>query len=160
MGETVFSAILMLVGFGSILFLAYVTTKFIAGKSNAGIRGKYLSIIETVSLGVDKKLCLIQAADELILIAVSGKRIDFLCKVDIGELRPDSDTEKEKEFDFKSLFEKYVSLSYRNKGKKSEDLVSGVEDRSFSTNLDKLRSMTGRLKNQSKKDRDKSVDED
>ncbi|MGI6778768.1 MAG: flagellar biosynthetic protein FliO [Acetivibrionales bacterium] len=160
MGDTtVFSAILMLLGFGSILFLAYVTTKYIAGKSRIGFNGKYLSIVEAISLGVDKRLCLVKAGNEYILIAVSGKRIDFLCNVNIDEMNLEQDEEKGKPFDFKSIFEKYVDLSYRKKQKNNEDTDSKVKEGTFSANLSRLKSITGKLANRKRKDGDESIDE-
>jgi len=63
--ETFISAVMFTVVFGSVLFLAYVTTKFIGTRTNKIVKGKYIKIIETVNLGFDSRLHLVKAGEEL-----------------------------------------------------------------------------------------------
>jgi len=149
----IFQIILMLIGFGSILFLAYVTTRFISGKSAVSMRSKHISIADTITLGMDKKLCLVKAGEEYVLIAVCGKRIDFLCNVNISEADTTNQTEKKSVFDFKSILEKYSDKNnIKNKGS-DESLENGIRG-SFRTNLNKLKSIAGRFNDKVKKDGD------
>lgn len=148
----------MLIGFGCVLFLAYVTSKFIAGKSKVSMQGKYLNIVETITLGIDKKLCLIKVGNEFVLIAVSGKKIEFLCNVNIEEYKNNEELEKNKVFNFKGLLEKYTSI-YKSKANKTEDVTNSGKGDSFRANLKKLKEITGTFNNKGRKDKDEGIDE-
>ncbi len=87
-----FEVILFLLGFGAILFLTYVTTRYLAGKSGKAMKGKHLSIVETISLGADKRIHLVKAGEKHILISSTSKSIEYLTELEIyvGEAPDDS----------------------------------------------------------------------
>ena len=55
-------------------------------------KGKYLGIIDTISLGKDKHLHIVKAGDEFILIII-GKGIEFICRVEINNYVESSENE-------------------------------------------------------------------
>ena len=154
-----YEVFLYLIGFGSILFLTYVTTRYIANKTNVAMKGKYINIVETISLGVDKKLYLIKVDKQFLLIASSGKKIEFLSEISLDEYgKNENEVKGSNIFDFKSFFEKYVN-SYKNKGSEKkeaslqdENVISKGTTASFENNLKKLKSLRKGLSVQDKTD--------
>jgi flagellar protein FliO/FliZ len=138
--------ILYLVGFCSLLFLTYVTTRYIGQKQNKAMRSKNISVVETVMLSADKRLHLVKAGKEYVLIASTSKSVEFLSKIDIEEVNGQEAAieEKEKPFDFKSLFDKYTGV-YRNnihkeKSMEKADSPQDIEDEhGFRSNLNRLK---------------------
>ena len=141
--------ILFLLGFGSLLFITYVTTKFIAGKSNKAMKGKYVNIIETVSLGMDKRIHLVKAGEQYLLISSTSKNIEFLSTITMegDEVKSQEGPALQNVFDFKTLFEKYMN-SYKNKKSNQaqqnrEDIsINQAEGENFRTNLERLKAIT------------------
>jgi len=132
--------------FGSILFLAYITTKFIGNKSGRAMKGKHINIVETVSLGFDIKLHLVKVGEEFVLISASGKNVQLLSKVHIDGFSEEESLKNASSFDFKEIFEKYMQ---KLKGKQSteEDLEKheykkGTDSNGFRNNLEKLMTIT------------------
>jgi flagellar protein FliO/FliZ len=151
--------ILFLLGFGSILFLAYVTTRYVAGKSNRAMKGKHISIVETISLGLDKRIHLVKAGGQYILISTTSKRIDFLTSIDLGtEVLQDDENETNKnKFDFKSIFDKYVNTYKSNRNNleqynKNEASIGISDERNFKTNLGRLKEIIKKTDKQAEKD--------
>lgn len=145
----VFQGIGLLFGFISILFLAYITTRFIAGKANNPMGGKYITILDTVSLGTDKRLYLAKVGDSYVLIASTAKSIEFLTeiKLDAEELEslPQQETGT---FSFGSLLDRYLQ---RQKDKKSvgtsdnsKEAVTSSQGNTLKKNLSKLRELYNR----------------
>ena len=112
--KTVFEAILFIIVVGSILFLAYIAARYIAGKSGKAKKGRYIEIIETISLGADKKLHLVRVDKQFVLIASFGKNVEFLANIPLEGYENIANVEEKSEaFDFKSFFNKYLEI-YRN----------------------------------------------
>jgi len=158
--------VLFLLGFGSILFLTYVTTRYVAGKSKKAMRGKYINIIETVSLGIDKKIHLVKAGEQYFLIASASKSIEFLAAVDVkdGEEIGTIGAVSPNVFDFKAFFEKYMNSYKSNRSnvsqlKKNENSFNQAEGEKFRTNLDKLKTITQKINKQVEKDGDDTTNE-
>lgn len=150
--------------FGSILFLAYVTTRFIGNKAGKALKGKYLNIIETVSIGTDKRLHLVKVAEQYILIASSGKSIEFLTNVNLKGYQPEEPGENVEQFDFKSVLEKYVpglknGLKTGIDGSSDTRTPYQADRKVFSNNLSKLRNITANVKDATGKDGDEYTDE-
>ena len=149
-GMDVLKVILLLVGFCLLLFLTYVTTRYIGGKQNKAMRGKNISIVETVSLGMDKRIHLIKAGDQHILIASTAKTVEFLTTVSLDEETAGQETdvyETGNPFDFRVFFEKYADMYKAKKDKTNETAAQNTatrdipENRDFRSNLGRLRSI-------------------
>ncbi|MEN2776581.1 flagellar biosynthetic protein FliO [Acetivibrio clariflavus] len=132
--------------FGSIIFLSYVTTKFVANKSGRAMKGKYINIIETVSLGIEGRLHLIRVGEDFILISSSGKNIQMLSKVSINDYSEEISSENVSSFAFKEIFERYIQ-NFKGKQNiekniKSEVIKDNIKDDRFQRNIEKLRKIT------------------
>lgn len=155
--------ILFLLGFGSILFLTYVTTRYIAGKSSKALRGRNIQIVETVSLGLDKRIHLVKAGSQYILISSTSKHIEFLTNVNIEEAADKTPETPgiQNVFNFKELFDKYTS-AYRNRNEnlteKDDESANEAGTRKFRTNLGRLKSIIYRT-DQVEKDGDDNTNE-
>ena len=155
--------ILFLLGFGSILFLTYITTRYIAAKSNKALKGRNIQIVETVSLGLDKRIHLVKAGNQYILISSTSKNIEFLSNVNIEEA--ENKTQEmpglQNAFNFKEIFDKYTG-AYRNRNEnlteKADESAGEAETKKFSTNLRRLRSIIHRT-DQVEKDGDDITNE-
>jgi flagellar biogenesis protein FliO len=122
----VFQGLLFILGFSSILFLAYITTRLLAFRVGNTMKGKYISIVETINIGTDKKLYLVKVDETFILLSSSGKSFDFISVVPIKNYEGNTVPHKA---DFKSSI-------------------------SFKDTLGKLKSIIGNTNRQKEKDRD------
>ena len=148
--------LLKIIGFfiaGGIVFLAvFLVTKFIASSTKKVMKGRYISIVETISLGIDKQVHLLKVENEFILVACSGKNIVYLTNLNI-EGYEENKSQQDNGFDFKSIFEKYSNVFGSIKGKKNQNIKTDEEEKQkntgvFKKNLEKLKSFTGRDKPQ------------
>jgi flagellar protein FliO/FliZ len=145
-GMDIMKVILMLIGFCSLLFLTYVTTRYIGTKQNKAMKGKRLHIIESISLGADKT-------------------IEFLTTLDMEEdfLTEDEIPEGENLFDFREIFDKYISAYKKQKKSEKtqgEDTAAEIPDRNrFKSNLSRLKLIVQKDRYQAKEDGVESTDE-
>ena len=161
-----FEVMFFILGFGGILFLTYVTTRYLAGKSNKAMKGKHLSIVETISLGTDKRIHLVKAGEKHILIASTSKSIEFLTDLSIGEEEASNnpkDQGAQNVFDFKALFEKYMNV-YKNKKSisfrpETDISANNAEGEKFKFNLEKLKHITQKINTQIENDGDDVTNE-
>jgi flagellar protein FliO/FliZ len=141
----VFQIFVGLLVFAAILFLAYVATRYIGSKTGNTIKGKYISVVESISIGMDKNIHLLKAGEQFILIASSGKNIEFLTTIKIDDFGVTPDVAGENTFDFKHLFDKYLQNFRSKKGvkanRKASDPDNSLEEYVFKSNLDKLKSI-------------------
>jgi flagellar protein FliO/FliZ len=162
--DQILSWLFILIVFGSILFLAFVTSKYIAGKSSQAMKGKYIKIVETVSLGMDKRLHLIKVDKQFILIASCSKTIEYLTTLTLEEIEKDGEADSSQTFDFKQIFEKYIK-SYKAKKDRTITLDEnmGLGDgvnHSFKSNLDRLKALTRKVGIQNLENKDDMLKED
>lgn len=165
--EDVLTVILYLMGFCTLLFLTYVTTRYIGGKQSRAMKGKNINILETVPLGMDKRIHLIKAGKQYVLIASTSKTIEFLTIVDLEDSASEQEMITKEEgslFDFKSIFEKYAS-TYRTKkvtgsiNKKAETPQNIGEGSDFRFNLSRLKAIVQKNECQINKNGDDSTNE-
>lgn len=140
--------------FGVVLFLAYVTARFVGGRTRQFMKGKHLKVLETVSLGLDKQIHLVQAGNQFIILASSGKSIQMLTQIsleEMGEVIVDERSDNQGD-GFKEIFDKYVDgfsqkvqkMAKRgryNNEKTDENIYRG----SIKQNLENIRSMNKKL---------------
>ncbi len=154
-GMDVLKIILLLIGFCSLLFLTYITTKYIGGRQSKAMRGKNISIIESLPLGMDKRLHLVKAGKQYILIATTSKTVEYLTTIEPEDTEKDSEdfAQDKNVFDFASLFEKYAGMYKAKKDKNGGAPVNGTpqnipERHDFKSNLSRLRMIVQKDKNQ------------
>lgn len=166
--DRLMQVLLMLLGFGSIVFLAFITTRYIGTRANKAMKGKHITIIETVSLGMDKKLHLVKAGEQYLLIASTSKNVEFVSEIKLNEdeqaENADTHSGMPNVFDFKSFFEKYAGM-YKNKKVSilkpvdSDKESIRPEGDKFRNNLDKLMNITREYEKQGSKNGDEFTNE-
>lgn len=132
-----------------ILFLAFVTTRFVGQRYAKNLNGKNIKIIETVSIGLDK-LHLVKIGNQFFLISSSGKNINFLSQVDSSNISvlPEGETMNQQIFDIGGfskqldIFKK--KLINKEAEKKNEFDNSAVQEETENTenlqkNIDRIR---------------------
>jgi flagellar biogenesis protein FliO len=166
--ELLFPMLGILLAFASVLFLAYVVTRLIAGKTKKAMGSKYISIIDTINLGLDKHIHLIKVENQYLLIASFGKSIEFLTNVKIEDYNQEEDEKGNNIFDFKSVLDKYVNVYKEKRSEKAaqkrkkasvQDIESKIEftEKSiFKSNVNKLRDITDDLYKKGREDGDDS----
>jgi flagellar protein FliO/FliZ len=164
----VFQGLLFIIGFGAILFLAYITTRFIAGKSSSVMKGKYINIVETVSLGMDKRLHLVKVGEQFFIIASSGKTIKFLTNVVLEDFERLNEEQAEKTFNFKNFFNKYIQ-AYKTKrsennehnehSNRNDKEIIHIKSSAFKENLNILKDINEKFITQDKKDGNENTNE-
>ena len=165
MDDLLLKGLLFILGFGSVIFLTYVTTKYIANKSVKTMHGKYMKIIDTISLGMDKRLYLVKVDNQFFLIASSGKTIEFLSEISVEEKEDLQESTGSDIFNFKKILEKYVYLGRQQKTGEAyndtaaSDMESKQYTNPFSTNLKKLRELNRSINAKDKINKDDDVNE-
>lgn len=137
---------LSLIGFFALLFLTYVTTKYIGDRQLKTMKSRNISVLETIMLGADKRLHLVKAGNSYVLIASTSKSVEFLTAVDMdeGEINEDNTDDADSRFDFRTILDKYSGM-YRAKKQKQglpEDVQASEnqqDEAGFRTNLKRLR---------------------
>lgn len=141
-----FEVMYFLLVFGSLLFLAVIVTRVIGTKAQKAMKGRHIAIIETVSLGVDKKIHLVKAGEQHILIASSGKTMEFLTTVTLNSEETGEDSADAPAQDFRMLFDKYVQgfKTLKNGRNSTKDTMESYreEEGTFKSNLNKLKKIT------------------
>lgn len=166
--QTFISALVFIVVFGSILFLAYVTTKYIGTKTGKSMKGKYINIVDSVSLGLDSKLHLIKVGEQFVLISSSGKNIQLLQTIQMDSVSAlEGENVSNSSFDFRDIFDKYLQGFKGIQSKKITDKEKNNESESksnpqkevFKNNLVKLKTITSAISGQTLRDGDENTNE-
>ncbi|MEN8908247.1 MAG: flagellar biosynthetic protein FliO [Clostridiales bacterium] len=149
---TLLKIIGFLIVFGSILFLVIVVTKLIGYRAKQAMNGKYINVLESVSLGIDKNIFLVKVSNEYILLSSSGKKIDFLTSVKIDELIETDQAKSNENFSFKSIFDKYVKKEL----KKDSDTYKSTNKNIFNYNIARMKKIVNKVSTKDKKNGDES----
>ncbi len=134
--------ILPLIIFVFILAATYYATKFVSSKANRMMQGKHMRIVETISIGTDKKIILLKAGEKYLLISSSGKNMEFLTEIEIEDaVEEDILKPSVPKVDFRRIFEFVNKAAGKaEKTDKAEKMIG--DDRKplkFKENLDKLK---------------------
>lgn len=145
-----------------ILFLAYAATRFVGQKYAKNLKGKNITVIESVSMGIDKVLYLVKIGNQFFLISSSGKNINFLSQVDSSNITilPEGAVVNHQLFDIGGfskqldIFKK--KLIHTEPVKETESEKQAVQGETVNTenlqkNIDRIRDMFSDV-NTSKKD--------
>lgn len=159
--DTFLSYVTVILVFIVVMALLLLTTKYLTYKSKKMMKGNYMNIVESLSLGVNVRLHLVKVDEEFFIISSSNKSVEFLARVNISDF-----TEKEVKnpisevMDFKSILIKNLNnLNFGNlatKNKIKADEVSEVKQEAasyaqpadndvFKSNLERLRNLTNRM---------------
>ena len=95
---------------GAVVYLAYFTTFLYAGNAKKYNKCKYLSIVDSLSLGPDKWLHIVKAGDEYMLVSACGKTISLVSKLDEQAFKNQSTEQNSvKPFNFSAVLGKVIS---------------------------------------------------
>lgn len=85
--KLILNALFGLAIFCGILYLAYLSTKYIAKRYSFGGSTKgNLKILETVSVGKDSRLCIVKAGEKYLLVGISSHNISLVSELSEEEL--------------------------------------------------------------------------
>lgn len=150
-----FQVLGFLIVFGSIMFIAFVTTRYIGTKAGKTMKGRYINIVESISLGLDKQIHLVKVEEQFVLIASSGKSIEFLTALKLDNYETDGIQDTANLINFRNIFDKYLK-SFKNKDNPTSETVAALDKQSeedaFKNNLNRLKSINQRLTKQDKYD--------
>jgi flagellar protein FliO/FliZ len=71
----------------AVLVGAYLTTKFLSGKTKKMQKGRFISLTERLPLGKDKNIALIEVAGQNYLIGITNQSINILGQIDGENLK-------------------------------------------------------------------------
>lgn len=134
--------------FGSVLFLVYVTTKFVGGFAARTMKTNNMEVIETLKLGVDKQLFIVRAGEKYILLASSGKSMEYICELNLDEeTLVKQKVQQPGAVEFTSVLEKYLSNLkpqegiFKGKYYKRDDKNKKTGNTEFANNIRKLQNL-------------------
>lgn len=165
LGEYFFVIFVLAVVIGLLL----LSTKFLAYKSKKMLKGNYMQIVESLSLGVNNRLHLIKVDNEFFIISASNKNVEFLARVNINDYEEEEIKNPISEvIDFKSVLKKYINgLNIGNQTKRDTAAASELrrdakvkeetktDDLTFKNNLEKLKHLTKSINGQRSEDEQK-----
>lgn len=155
-----------LIVLGAIVFLAYITTRFVGSKANNAMRGKYINVVETVSLGMDKRIHLVKAGEQYVLIASCGRNVEFLTEIKLDISEAEASQAGTEVFDFKGLLEKYLhgfkkkgNANGLNESNTQVEKTAGYDSRLFGRNLERIKNIASSAVKQGIRDGDENTNE-
>ena len=134
MGAQFISLLTILIAVGSVMFLAYVMTKFVGKKSSGMMKSKYMKVIDTLSFGFDKNVYLVQIGEQFVLMHMSVKGMEFICNIEPELIKPTiANTPVSDDKSFGKYFDFFKT---ENKGNLGKNTTNDVND-----NIKRLREM-------------------
>ncbi|MCD7709620.1 MAG: flagellar biosynthetic protein FliO [Clostridiales bacterium] len=100
LAETALKSFIQLVGvlivFVFVLVLCYLVTRWLGGAQKGKYSGRNLRIIESISLGNNKTVCLLEAGKKYLVVASGKEEVRILAELDREDLKDFSfDEEKD-----------------------------------------------------------------
>lgn len=154
----------VILAFIAVMCLLLFTTKYLAYKSKKLLKGNYMHIVESLSLGVNNRLHLVKVDKDFFIISASSKNVEFLARVNINDYEEeDMKNPLSEVIDFKSVLKKYLNgfqfgNQVKNQTQEEAASVSNVEpqgidstksnDLQFKMNLEKLKHLTKSINGQ------------
>lgn len=150
----------ILLAFLVVMAILLITTRYLAYKSKKMLKGNYMQIIESLSLGLNNRLHLVKVDKEFFIISASNKNVEFLARVNISDFEEEEVKNPLSEvIDFKSILKKYISgISFANtaaakdvKAQKADmdgpsgDIATESQNVVFKNNLEKLKNLTNSM---------------
>ncbi len=128
MGAQFISLLTILIAVGSVMFLAYVMTKFVGKKSSGMIKSKYMKIVDTLSLGFDKNIYLVQVGEQFVLMHMSVKGLEFICNIEPELIKPTiANTPNESTKSFGKYFDFFKTENKLNSSKNGNEVNENIK---------------------------------
>lgn len=158
--DQVFRYFTVILAFLVVMGILLLTTKYLTYKSKKMMKGNYMQIIESLSLGVNNRLHLVKVDKEFFILSASNKNVEFLARVNISDFEEAEIKNPISEvIDFKSVLKKYIrgfnsgNAAAATETKPAETVVDKVpesfhrdsNDDKFKNNLEKLKHITNSM---------------
>ena len=101
--ETVLQMIFTLIVIVVVLYLTYILSKWVAVKFSGITKGKYLKVIDSISIGKDKQLVIVELSGKILTLGVTAQNVNILSSLEAEELKEIETTTVNTETDFKSI---------------------------------------------------------
>ena len=88
--QTFFSILTIIITLGCVIFLAYVMTKFVGKKSMNMMKSKYMTVIDSLSMGFDRTIYLVKVGEQYVLMYSSTKGFECVCNVESSKIDSNS----------------------------------------------------------------------
>ena len=126
-GGGVFEILFILIVFFCILFLAYISTRFVAKRSSGRMKSRYIEIVDSLGVGADTQLLIVKAGGEFFLAAKSQKQISLLTKLALtaDELQDVANSAPNFADSFRAVLEGKLA---RVRGKRGGDAAADEEE--------------------------------
>ncbi len=116
------TAIMVLLVFVLILYLAYFATKKLGKRlSFRGVGNKNIKIIESVSLGQNKAIMIIQSGGKTLLVGMTQNEIRLISEIDGEKLDLDEDNSSGQTMEFSKAFKKVLEEKFGKKNSNQEE---------------------------------------
>lgn len=116
------TAISVLLGFALILYLAYFATKKLGGRlSFKGVGNKNIKIIESISLGQNKAVMIIQSCGKTLLVGMTQNEISLISELDGEQLNLSESDTSGQTMEFSKAFKKVLEEKFGKKDSNSEE---------------------------------------
>ena len=123
----VLSAVMALLGFGVVIVLAYISTKYLGSKySVRNSKSENIKIIERLPVAQDKSLMIIKSAGKTLLIGVTAQHIEMITELD-EDMIVSADENSSGNQDFYSVLKNSIA-GIRNKKAASEEKTDEKHD--------------------------------
>lgn len=127
MGAQFISLLTILIAVGSVMFLAYVMTKFVGKKSSGMIKSKYMKIVDTLSFGFDKSIYLVQVGEQFVLMHMSVKGMEFICNIDPELIKPTiANTPVDENKNFGKYFDFFKTENMNKEAKRKNEVNENI----------------------------------
>ena len=128
MGAQFISLLTILIAVGSVMFLAYVMTKFVGKRSSGMMKSKYMKIIDTLSFGFDKSIYLVQIGEQFVLMHMSVKGMEFICNIEPELIKPTiASTPVPEEKSFGKYFDFFKTENKSNVSKAGNEVNDNIK---------------------------------
>lgn len=112
----------VLIGFAVILYLAYMATKIMGKRMTVNSRGnKNIKILESVSLGQNKALMIVEVTGKTLLIGITSNEITLLSELDGENFKIEENEKNAETMDFSKALKKVLENNFGGKFNKSKE---------------------------------------
>lgn len=119
---TIGSLLIALLGFILIIYLAYFATKKMGKRmSIRGVGNKNIKILESVAIGQNKSIAIIEAAGKVLLIGITQNEITLICELDENMIDKSEDEKSVGGMDFSKAFKAALEDKFGKKFNKSKE---------------------------------------
>ena len=118
-----------------VLYLSYITSRFLGKKMAGGANNRHMKVIETMAVGPDRSLSLIRVGTKYFLFLNTKKGLELVSEIEKDSLLIEEVKEEVREpvgrFDFRQIFETYSGLGgNKQQAKKTAQPASADEEES------------------------------